>query len=176
MEEKKPNTPRNSTVAVSPEIGKKLERFCASCGITKKDFISLSLDYFQRYGINPAKHESPAKEMEKLIKKNDQVIGFIRKQEQDILRPMLEAITTTEARIKADFDSLAKYEKICEFVDVSMKVSEDIADEKNRIITEMNRMYDTSVKHNNNVIRIIKMLVQHLDEKGKAGLMDRLFG
>lgn len=49
--------------------------------------------------------------MEKLIKKNDQVIGFIRKQEQDILRPMLEAITTTEARIKADFDSLAKYEK-----------------------------------------------------------------
>lgn len=35
-------------------------------------------------------------------------------------------------------------------------------------------MYDTSVKHNNNVIRIIKMLVQHLDEKGKAGLMDRL--
>lgn len=114
--------------------------------------------------------------MEKLIKKNDQVIGFIRKQEQDILRPMLEAITTTEARIKADFDSLAKYEKICEFVDASMKVSEDIADEKKMIITEMNRMYDTSVKHNNNVIRIIKMLVQHLDEKGKAGLMDRLFG
>ena len=27
MEEKRPNTPRNSTVAVSPEIGKKLERF-----------------------------------------------------------------------------------------------------------------------------------------------------
>lgn len=50
MEEKRPNTPRNSTVAVSPEIGKKLERFCDSCGITKKDFISLSLDYFQRYG------------------------------------------------------------------------------------------------------------------------------
>ena len=38
MEEKRPNTPRNSTVAVSPEIGKKLERFCASCGITKKRF------------------------------------------------------------------------------------------------------------------------------------------
>ena len=47
MEEKRPNTPRNSTVAVSPEIGKKLERFCDSCGITKKDFISLSLDYLE---------------------------------------------------------------------------------------------------------------------------------
>ena len=35
MEEKRPNTPRNSTVAVSPEIGKKLERFCDSCGIGK---------------------------------------------------------------------------------------------------------------------------------------------
>lgn len=116
MEEKRPNTPRNSTVAVSPEIGKKLERFCDSCGITKKDFISLSLDYFQRYGINPAKHESPAKEMEKLIKKNDQVIGFIRKQEQDILRPMLEAITTTEERIKANIGSLATSDKLIEFI------------------------------------------------------------
>ena len=68
MEEKKPNTPRNSTVAVSPEIGKKLERFCASCGITKKDFISLSLSYFESQGINPAKHETPKAEMEKVTK------------------------------------------------------------------------------------------------------------
>ena len=50
MEEKKPNTPRNSTVAVSPEIGKKLERFCASCGIMEKprDF-----DPFGHAGLSP---------------------------------------------------------------------------------------------------------------------------
>ncbi|MFK1959541.1 BfmA/BtgA family mobilization protein [Bacteroides fragilis] len=100
MEEKKPNTPRNSTVAVSPEIGKKLERFCASCGITKKDFISLSLDYFQRYGINPVKHESPAQEMQTLIKRVNQIVAFIRKQEQEALRPLCEATAVANTHIE----------------------------------------------------------------------------
>lgn len=122
MEEKKANTPRNSTVAVSPEIGKKLERFCASCGITKKDFISLALDYFQRYGINPVKYESPAKEMEKLIKKNDQVIGFIKKQEQDILRPMVETVSTIEARMKQEYVTKADLQKLTDAIKQSYDV------------------------------------------------------
>lgn len=122
MEEKKANSPRNSTVAVSPEIGKKLERFCASCGITKKDFISLALDYFQRYGINPAKYESPAKEMEKLIKKNDQVIGFIKKQEQDILRPMVETVSTIEARMKQEYVTKADLQKLTDAIKQSYDV------------------------------------------------------
>jgi len=122
MEEKKTNSPRNSTVAVSPEIGKKLERFCASCGITKKDFISLALDYFQRYGINPATHQSPAKEMEKLIKKNDQVIGFIKKQEQDILRPMVETVSTIEARMKQEYVTKADLQKLRDAIKQSYDV------------------------------------------------------
>lgn len=107
---------RNTTVAVSPEVGKKLERFCSMCGITKKDFISLSLDYFQRYGINPANHESPAKEMEKLIKKNDQVIAFIRKQEKDVLRPMVEAVAAIEARMKGEYATKADLRKFTDIV------------------------------------------------------------
>lgn len=169
MEEKRPNTPRNSTVAVSPEIGKKLERFCDSCGITKKDFISLSLDYFQRYGINPAKHESPAKEMEKLIKKNDQVIGFIRKQEQDILRPMLEAITTTEERIKANIGSLATSDKLIEFIQA-------VDSNSNIQVDTRDKLAETISQQNKEVKQAILTLARYLDEKGKAGLIDRLFG
>lgn len=139
MEEKKPNTPRNSTVAVSPEIGKKLERFCASCGITKKDFISLSLDYFQRYGINPATHESPAKEMEKLIKKNDQVIGFIRKQEQDILRPLCEATAVTNARIEnvlSDLLTVKRFEGVMDALEERLSASNNL-DEQERRLNEL---------------------------------------
>jgi hypothetical protein len=176
MEEKKPNPPRNSTVAVSPEIGKKLERFCSSCGITKKDFISLSLDYFQRYGINPAKHESPAKEMEKLIKKNDQVIGFIRKQEQDILRPMLEAITITEARIKANIESLVTSEKLDQFTQAVQSNSDIQGDTRTKLIEAINRAYTQSAKQNEEVKHAIEVLAGYLDEKGKAGLINKLFG
>lgn len=175
MEEKKANTPRNSTVAVSPEIGKKLERFCASCGITKKDFISLALDYFQRYGINPAKHESPAKEMEKLIKRNDQVIGFIRKQEQDILRPMLEAITTTEARIKTALDTIATSELLIQFVRAVQENTEIEKDTQKKLIESFNQAYSQNTKQNREVKHAIEVLTRYLDEKGKAGLMDKLF-
>lgn len=176
MEEKKPNTIRNSTVAVSPEIGKKLERFCSSCGITKKDFISLSLDYFQRYGINPANHESPAKEMEKLIKKNDQVIGFIRKQEQDILRPMLEAITATEARIKANIGSLVTTEKLEQFTQAVQGNSDIQVDTRDKLVEAINRAYAQNSKQNEEVRHAIEALARHLDEKGKSGLIDKLFG
>lgn len=51
---------RNSTVAISPDDAKRLEKFCKANRITKKDFISLSLSYFESQGINPAKHETPA--------------------------------------------------------------------------------------------------------------------
>lgn len=176
MEEKKPNSPRNSTVAVSPEIGKKLERFCASCGITKKDFISLSLDYFQRYGINPAKHESPAKEMEKLIKKNDQVIGFIRKQEHDILRPMLEAITATEARIKTALDSIATSERLNQFVQAIQENTEIQQDTRKKLIEAVSNAYSQNAKQNEEVKHAIEVLAGFMDEKGKAGLINKLFG
>lgn len=175
MEEDKAKSPRNSTVAVSPETGKKLERFCSSCGITKKDFISLSLDYFQRYGINPAKHESPAKEMEKLIKRNDQVIGFIRKQEQDILRPMLEAITTTEARIQTALDSIATSERLNQFIQAIQQNTEVQQDTRKKLIEAANNAYSQNIKQNGEVKHAIEVLTGYLDEKGKAGLIDKLF-
>ena len=78
--------------------------------------------------------------MEKVMKKKEEVMGFMGKEEEEILGGMVEGIRRREGRIKGDFDSLGKYEKMCEFVDGWMKVSEDIGDEKKRIISEMKRM------------------------------------
>lgn len=53
-ENKKTNDKKaNSTVAVSPEVALRLESFCKKLGITKKDFISLSLDFFDNIRISP---------------------------------------------------------------------------------------------------------------------------
>jgi uncharacterized membrane protein YheB (UPF0754 family) len=176
MEEKKVNSSRNSTVAVSPEIGKKLERFCSSCGITKKDFISLALDYFQRYGINPAKHESPAKEMEKLIKKNDQVIAFIRKQEQDILRPMLEAITTSEVRINKNLDDIVNKDNLNQFIQAIKENTDIQQDSRRKLIEAVQKAYSQNEKQNQEVKHAIEVLAQFLDDKNKSGLIGKLFG
>lgn len=98
--------------------------------------------------------------MEKLIKKNDQVIGFIRKQEQDILRPMLEAITTTEARIKANIGSLVTSDKLEQFTQAVQSNSDIQVDTRNKLAEAIS-------KQNNEVKQAILTLVRYLDEKEK---------
>ena len=89
---------KQTTVTIDQKTFATLDRLAKSNDVSKKEFLSCALEYFEKYGINPVQHESPAKEMQKLIKRCDQVIAFIRKQEQDILRPACAAISTTEAR------------------------------------------------------------------------------
>ena len=96
-----------TTVTIDKKTFAILDRLAKANNVSKKDFLSCALDYFEKYGINPVQHESPAQEMQKLIKRCDQVIAFIRKQEQDILRPACEAISTSEARIGQVIDKLA---------------------------------------------------------------------
>lgn len=96
-----------TTVTIDKKTFAILDRLAKSNNVSKKDFLSCALDYFEKFGINPVQHESPAKEMQTLIKRCDQVIAFIRKQEQDILRPACEAISTSEARIQQKLKDLA---------------------------------------------------------------------
>lgn len=93
-----------TTVTIDRKTAVILDRLAKSNDVSKKEFLSCALEYFEKYGINPVQHESPAKEMQKLIKRCDQVIAFIRKQEQNILRPACAAISTTEARIESVLD------------------------------------------------------------------------
>ena len=91
-----------TTVTIDKKTFAILDRLAKANNVSKKDFLSCALDYFEKYGINPVQQE-----MQKLIKRCDQVIAFIRKQEQDILRPACEAISTSEARIGQVIDKLA---------------------------------------------------------------------
>lgn len=42
------------------------------------EFLTHAINYFEKYGINPVEHESPAQEMQKLIKRMDQVFAFLK--------------------------------------------------------------------------------------------------
>ena len=87
-----------TSVTIDRKTFARLDRLAKSNNVSKKEFLSCALEYFEKYGINPVEHESPAKEMQKLIKRCDQVIAFIRKQEQDFLRPACEAMGRTSMR------------------------------------------------------------------------------
>ena len=88
-----------TSVTIDRKTFARLDRLAKSNNVSKKEFLSCALEYFEKYGINPVEHESPAKEMQKLIKRCDQVIAFILKQEQDFLRPACEAMGSTSMRV-----------------------------------------------------------------------------
>lgn len=55
-----------TSVTIDRKTFARLDRLAKSNNVSKKDFLSCALEYFEKYGINPVEHESPAKEMQKL--------------------------------------------------------------------------------------------------------------
>lgn len=97
-----------TSVTIDRKTFARLDRLAKSNNVSKKEFLSCALEYFEKYGINPVEHESPAKEMQKLIKRCDQVIAFIRKQEQDFLRPACEGQYKHESDHEHGLDTYGK--------------------------------------------------------------------
>lgn len=152
-----------TTVTIDTDTGTRLERLAKANGVSKKEFISLSLEYFEKYGINPAQHESPAQEMQKLIKRIDQIVAFQKVQEREFVRPAMGAVMETEARIKGDLTRIAQsYENM-------LSILQEVLTNDEKII--QNNQHDTE-----ELKRAVMVLAKHMDEKNKAGLMGKLFG
>jgi hypothetical protein len=173
------------SIGIADEAHVKLKRYCDRNGLGLGEFISASLVYFEKHGINPATHESPADEMLKVIKKLDQVIAFIRKQEQDLLRPMVQAVGISENRIS----------KSIEYVDKSLQQvalathMEKLNDGFSNLIPQLNRFMksyqDEGVTNRAHTEKLLKEqhqkqgaalteIIKFLDKKDKDGLMGKV--
>jgi hypothetical protein len=165
-----------TTVTIDRETARKLERLAKQTGQTKKDFLSLSLDYFEKYGINPATHETPIQEMERLRKRLDQVIAFIRTQEKDKINPMFEAITATEVRIKNDLDTIAKKQSVQELKSLLNSVLNSLRTretEEQKNSTLRTGQYQKTAKV---LERLAECLETGKDRKGLAGVIKNILG
>lgn len=123
-----------TTISVDTETAAKLDRLAKANKVAKKEYISYALNYFEKYGINPVKHESPAQEMQTLIKRVNQIVAFIRKQEQEVLHPLCEATTVTNAKIENALPDLTvkRFEGFMDALDESMKWQEQKWDEREK--------------------------------------------
>ena len=165
-----------TTVSIDSETGAKLDRLAKSNNLSKKALLSLMLDYFERYGINPAEHESPAQEMQKMIKRVDQIVGFIKVQEKELIRPLVASVSMTEERIKSDLDNIAKKEKLQEFIDAVSKNTAVQQEQKRKLMEAINQVETENKKRTDQTLQALRVLAEHLDDKGKAGLIGKLFG
>jgi clindamycin resistance transfer factor btgA len=165
-----------TTVSIDSETGAKLDRLAKSNNLSKKALLSLMLDYFERYGINPAEHESPAQEMQKMIKRVDQIVGFIKVQEKELIRPLVASVSMTEERIKSDLDNIAKKEKLQEFIDAVSQNTAVQQEQKRKLMEAINQVETENKKRTDQTLQALRVLAEHLDDKGKAGLIGKLFG
>jgi hypothetical protein len=118
--------------------------------------------------------------MEKLRKRLDQVIAFIRTQEKDKINPMFEAIITTEARIKNDLDTVVKKENLQGLINVLNKVFGDIVDNtKTDRATDKTRAEQQATQNKkiaDGLVLLAECLEGGKDRKGLAGAMRNLLG
>ena len=179
-----------TSVTIDKRTGVQLDRLAKASGVTKKDFLQSALDYFERYGINPVKHESPAQEMQKLIKRMDQVFAFLKKQETDLVRPACEALAGASTQITISLSSLLSEEKFRRFLKENSELFIEVmnqSSEKGKAIDRAERAVrdsDATIRKNQQVIfkrieanetaqlKAMQHIVSFLDAKGKTGLLD----
>jgi hypothetical protein len=96
------------TIAIEAETDKLIEKLCKRYSLKKGEITRLAFQYLDKAHINPADApESVKSELSKINKRQDDVIRFIRKYEEDTLNPMIR----TSHAIAVKFDVSVKEQK-----------------------------------------------------------------
>ena len=179
-----------TTVAVERTTFTKLDRLAKANNVSKMEFLTHAINYFEKYGINPVEHESPAQEMQKLIKRMDQVFAFLKKQETDLVRPACEALAGASTQITISLSSLLSEEKFRRFLKENSELFIEVmnqSSEKGKAIDRAERAVrdsDATIRKNKQAIfkrieanetaqlKAMQHIVSFLDAKGKTGLLD----
>lgn len=179
-----------TTVAVERTTFTKLDRLAKANNVSKMEFLTHAINYFEKYGINPIEHESPAQEMQKLIKRMDQVFAFLKKQETDLVRPACEALAGASTQITISLSSLLSEEKFRRFLKENSELFIEVmnqSSEKGKAIDRAERAVrdsDATIRKNQQAIfkrieanetaqlKAMQHIVSFLDAKGKTGLLD----
>lgn len=179
-----------TTVAVERTTFTKLDRLAKANNVSKMEFLTHAINYFEKYGINPVEHESPAQEMQKLIKRMDQVFAFLKKQETDLVRPACEALAGASTQITISLSSLLSEENFRRFLKENSELFIEVmnqSSEKGKAIDRAERAVrdsDATIRKNQQAIfkrieanetaqlKAMQHIVSFLDAKGKTGLLD----
>ena len=60
-----------TTVAVERTTFTKLDRLAKANNVSKMEFLTHAINYFEKYGINPVEHESPDRKSTRLNSSHD---------------------------------------------------------------------------------------------------------
>ncbi len=147
------------TIAIDAETNRLVEKICKRYSLKKGEIVKLAFLYLEKAHINPADApESVKSELTKINKRQDDVIRFIRKYEEDQLNPMIR----TSHSIAVRFDSTVKEQK--ELITSEISTSRELQDNVLKKITETFNQHAGVI---NNQAKQINDLVQVLNSSSK---------
>lgn len=96
-----------TTAAIFKKDNERLSKKSKQFATSKKEAITIILDYLDRTGIDPRTDSLPKSELNQLKKRIDFIVGFLKNQETEYIKPALEAIVANEERMKNNIEQLA---------------------------------------------------------------------
>jgi len=94
-----------TTISIDTETASLVAKICKRYSLKKSEVVKLAFQYLEKAHINPADApESVKSELAKINKRQDDIIRFIRKYEEDQLNPMIR----TSNSIAVRFDNTVK--------------------------------------------------------------------
>jgi hypothetical protein len=159
----KPNGKKRdiTTVAISRNSMQKMVLICDSLGIDKKDFLEKSIDYFSKTGDDP---RDPIKEnlVGRLSKIENRIIGFIKTQDTDYLKVLLEDTKSAQSRLSTQKDEIQEFIRLNgknteEYI---LKIGNAIISKEKELIKPINEQLTEIQKEKSEVIRLREKITE----------------
>ncbi len=148
-----------TTIAVEAETDKLIEKLCKRYSLKKGEIVKLAFLYLDKAHINPADApESVKTELAKINKRQDDIIRFIRKYEEDQLNPMIR----TSHSIAVKFDASVKEQKglIASEINTSREL-------QGNVLKKISETFNQHAKEINNQAKQINDLSQSINTSSK---------
>jgi len=123
-----------TTAAIFKKDNERLSKKSKQFAVSKKEAITIILDYLDRTGIDPRTDSLPKSELNQLKKRFDFVIGFLKSQEKEYIKPALEAIVANEDRMKNNIEQLATKDYLKNQLGFHAKLAEWIVSEMKKFV------------------------------------------
>lgn len=143
-----------TTIAVEQETDKLIEKLCKRYSLKKGEAVKLAFLYLDKAHINPADApESVKSELSKINKRQDDVIRFIRKYEEDQLNPMIR----TAHSIAVRFDSAVQEQKglIASEINTSRKLQDNVLKKISETFNQYAGVINNQAKEINSLAQVV---------------------
>ncbi|MDR2917374.1 MAG: clindamycin resistance transfer factor BtgA [Tannerella sp.] len=143
-----------TSIGIDTEANKLIEKICKRYSLKKSEVVKLAFGYIDKAHINPADApESVKSELAKINKRQDDVIRFIRRYEEDQLNPMIR----TSHSIAVRFDSTVKEQKdlIASEINISRELQDNVLKKISETFNQHANVINNQAKQINDLTQVI---------------------